>query len=137
MISLNSIGFSQDSLANIKLIEDTSGTYLLVNAKQAKAGRILKLERDYFKSYSDSLTRQIEDLRLIIESLESENTLYEANRATVLGIVAEEKSLNLLTNEELKDLEKKYKKRGWIIGGVSAGWVISTACILYVTLGKP
>jgi hypothetical protein len=110
---------------------------LLVNAKQAKAGRILKLERDYFKSYSDSLTRQIEDLRLIIESLESENTLYEANRATVLGIVAEEKSLNLLTNEELKDLEKKYKKRGWIIGGVSAGWVLSTACILYVTLGKP
>ncbi len=137
MISLNSIGFSQDSLANIKLIEDTTGTYLLVNAKQAKAGRILKSERDYFKSYSDSLTRQIEDLRLTNESLESENTLYEANRATVLGIVAEEKSLNLLTNEELKDLQKRFKKRGWTIFGVSAGWVLSTACILYVTLGKP
>jgi hypothetical protein len=110
---------------------------LLVNAKQAKAGRLLKLERDYFKSYSDSLTRQIEDLRLTNESLESENTIYEANRATVLGIVDSERSINLLTNAELKDLEKKYKKRGWIIGGVSSGWVISTACILYVTLGKP
>ncbi len=134
---MNSIGFSQDSLANIKLIEDTTGTYLLVNAKQAKAGRLLKLERDYFKSYSDSLTRQIEDSRLIIESLESENTIYEANRATMQGIVDSERSINLLTNAELEDLKKRFRKRGWTIGGVSAGWVLSTACILYVTLGKP
>ena len=134
---MNSIGFSQDSLSNIKLIEDTTGTYLLINAKQAKAGRVLKLERDYFKSYSDSLTKQIEDLRSTNESLESENTIYEANRVTVLSIVDSERSLNLLTNEELADLKKRFTKRGWTIAGVSAGWVISTACILSVTLGKP
>jgi hypothetical protein len=137
LISLNSIGFSQILQKSIKLIEDSTGTYLLVSDKQSKAGRILKLERDYFKSYSNSLTKQLEDSRLIIESLESENALYESNRVTTLDILDSERSINILTNEELKDLKKRFRKRGFVIAGISTAWVLSTTFILYVTLGKP
>ena len=134
---MNSIGFSQILQKSIKLIEDSTDTYLLVSDKQVKAGRILKLERDYFKSYSNSLTKQLEDSRLIIESLESENALYESNRVTTLDILDSERSINILTNEELKDLKKRFRKRGFVIAGISTAWVLSTTFILYVTLGKP
>lgn len=95
----------------------------------------MKFERDYFKSYSDTLTKQLEDSRTVIESLESENAIYDSNRATMQGIINEERSYNILTNEELKDLEKKYKKRGWTIVGVGSGGLLLFAGTLYVTLG--
>ena len=36
---------------------------------------------------------------------------------------------------KLKDLEKKYKKRGWTIVGVGSGGLLLFAGTLYVTLG--
>lgn len=124
-------------LKNTRLINNVEGTFLLVDSKKAKAGRILKLERDYFKSYSDSLTKQLEDSRTIIASLTAENTKAKENRATTQEIIDSERSLNLLTNAELEDLKKRFNKRGWTIVGTSGGGVLLLGGLLYVTLGPP
>lgn len=132
---MNLTAFSQVSSENTRFLKDSTGTYIIVNSREAKAVRLLKVDKDYYKNLSDSLRVSVMDLESINESLTSENLLYESTRSKMQSVIDKERSYNILTNKELDDLTKRFKKRGWTIVGVSGGGLLLFAGTLYVTLG--
>ena len=132
---MNLTVFSQISSENTRFVKDSTGTYIIVNSREAKAVRLLKIDKDYYKNLSDSLRASVMDLESINESLTSENLLHESVRSKMQYVIDRERSYNILTNKELDDLTKRFKKRGWTIAGVSGGSAVVIGGILYVTLG--
>jgi hypothetical protein len=120
---------------NVRFLKDSSETYILVNSREAKAIRLLKNDKDYYKDLSDSLRTTVRDLNDINGSLVSENLLYSDTRDIMQEIIDRERSYNLFTNEELKIYKNAFRKQKLITYGVGGGSAVVIGGILYVTLG--
>jgi len=125
--------FSQNLSENTRFIEDSTGKYIIVSSYEAKAIRLLKNDKDYFKDLSDSLQVTIDDFKLLNESLVSENLLYDNTRDLMQFIIDSERSLNLLTNEELSIYKNKFRKQKLITYFIGGGSAIIIGGLLYVT----